>query len=139
MSYSGSMSGAEVMQKLSEYFYYKNSFPNFSVLLHSYVIERKVKKSMTESIQKELFDKIPEEELSFLLAFSEYLDISENNSEKEKFLNFCKTPISPSEKTELKNRISEIDFNPEIGVSSIEVIRGIEKIIGEPISFSSKS
>lgn len=130
------MSTAEVMHRLSEYFYYKNLYPNFSVLLHSYEMERKVKKSIEKSLRKELLEEIPEGDMSFLLAFSEYLDLSENDSEKEKFLTFCKTPISQSEKTELKNRISDIESNPEIGVSWEEVIQGIEKRVGKEIKFT---
>ena len=76
--------------------------------------------------------------MTFLLEFSEYLDLSENDLEKEKFLTFCKTPVSAREKSELKTRIAEIESNPEIGISSAEVIYGIEEIIGEPISISSK-
>lgn len=133
----GAMGTVEVIQKLSEYLYYKSIYKNFSVLLHNYEIHLQAKTLITNSIKEEILNVIPKEEKSFLLEFGEYLEISANDSEKEKFLTYCKTPVSSSEKNELKKRISEIESNPEIGVSWEDAIKGIEQRIGKKINFTS--
>jgi|JI10StandDraft_1071094.scaffolds.fasta_scaffold02031_19 hypothetical protein len=133
----GAMGTVEVIQKLSEYLYYKSIYKNFSVLLHNYEIHLQAKTLITNSIKEEILNVIPKEEKSFLLEFGEYLEISANDSEKEKFLTYCKTPVSSSEKNELKIRISEIESNPEIGVSWEDAIKGIEQRIGKKINFTS--
>ena len=111
------MGTVEVIQKLSEYLYYKSIYKNFAVLLHNYEIHLQAKTLLTNALKKEILNVLPKEEKSFLLEFGEYLEISSHDSEKEKFLTYCKTPVSSSEKNELKKRISEIEANPEIGVS----------------------
>lgn len=131
------MGTVEVIQKLSEYLYYKSIYKNFSVLLHNYEVHLQAKTLIANSLKEEILNVIPKEEKSFLLEFGEYLEISANESEKEKFLTYCNTPVSSSEKNELKKRISEIESNPEIGVSWEDAIKGIEARIGKKINFTS--
>lgn len=131
------MGTVEVIQKLSEYLYYKSIYKNFSVLLHTYEIHLQVKASITNSLKEEILNVLPKEDKSFLLEFGEYLEITSREVEKEKFLTYCQTPVTLSEKNQLKKRISEIEANPEIGVSWEDAIKGIERRIGKEINFTS--
>ncbi len=133
------MGTVEVIQKLSEYLYYKSIYKNFAVLLHNYEIHLQAKTLLTNALKKEILNVLPKEEKSFLLEFGEYLEIAAHDSEKEKFLSYCQTPVSSSEKNELKKRISEIEANPEIGVSWEDAIKGIEERIGKKITYDIES
>lgn len=128
------MGNAEVIRLLSEYLYYKSKFPDFSVLLHNYEIVVKARELMAQENELKEFS---DEEKSLLVGFGDYIILSENKSEKNKFLSRYTTPITTGERNELKKRISEIEMNPEIGISKKEVLKGIEEILGEQLSISS--
>ncbi|HMY68380.1 MAG TPA: hypothetical protein PL163_17155 [Leptospiraceae bacterium] len=127
------MSIQETISVLAEFLELQTRHQNLDVLIHNFETENAINRIQ----YNDNISILNTDQIKFLDSFSGFLSIRSSESEYAKFRTYCSSENTPE--NELRNRIREIEENPEIGVSWEEAVSRLEVRIGKKVKITSKS
>ncbi|HMV77903.1 MAG TPA: hypothetical protein PL048_02695 [Leptospiraceae bacterium] len=127
------MSIQETISRLAEFLELQTRHQNLDVLIHNFETENGINRIQ----HNDNISILNTDQIKFLDSFAGFLSIRSSEREYAKFRTYCSSENTPE--NELRNRIREIEENPEIGVSWEEAVSRLEVRIGKKVKITSKS